>query len=98
MRVNERRLGLAAGAIAALSYTLCALLVAVAPTATMSTFGFVLHLRIADLALEIGWASYVVGVGVFSVITAAHAWGIGWMYNRLAPTPVEPGRTLAQVS
>ena len=98
MRLNEMRLGFAAAIVAALSYTLCALLVALAPAPTMSTFSFVLHLGIDDIARGIGWASYAIGVVVFSIVIGVHAWAMGWMYNRFTPALAEARGTLTQVA
>ena len=97
MRVNERRLGLAAAVVAALSYTLCALLVALAPGGTTGSFGFVLHLSVGDVAREISWTSYAIGVVVFSVVVGAHAWAVGWTYNRFALAAVAEPRPVRQV-
>lgn len=62
MRIEARLFGIAAGVAAAALYSLCALFVAVAPDATTSVFGFVMHMDLSGVARPITLAGYLCGL------------------------------------
>lgn len=82
MSLDTRAFGLAAGAMAGVIFTLCALAVAVAPGATAAFFSYILHADLTGLARSMTWGSFVGGllgwtIGVGIVFAAA-----GALYNR----------------
>ena len=82
MRVDSRKLGMAAGLAWAGWYTICAFLVAIAPARTQAVFGYVMHYEVSG-ARPIAWSSYLVGLLATSVWIGLFAATIGWCYNVL---------------
>jgi hypothetical protein len=82
MRVDARKLGMAAALAWAAWYTVCALLVAVAPARTQAVFGYVMHYELTA-ARPIGWVSYLVGMLATSVWIGLFVASIGWCFNAL---------------
>ena len=76
-------LGIAAGVVAAILTTVCAIAIVLAPAATTSVAGTLLHLDLSDIARTMSWGVYLGGlagwtIGVGLVFTAAAG-----LYNRL---------------
>lgn len=92
--LDSRAFGLAAGTVAAVLYTLCALGVALAPEATVAFFSSILHIDLTGLARPLTWGSFFTGllcwtIGVGIVFAAA-----GALYNRFlhrVPSVVRAG-------
>jgi hypothetical protein len=84
MRINIRALGLASGVIAAATFVVCGLLVAVAPSATMSAFGWVLHVDLSGIARPIYVSNFIGGLIMFSAFVGICIAAVGWLYNRFA--------------
>lgn len=83
MKVDFRKLGMASALVWAAWYTICAFLVAVAPTETQAVFGYLMHYELTG-ARPISWASYLVGVVVTSGVVGLFVASIGWCFNTLA--------------
>ncbi len=62
MRIRFRPLGYAAGITAALLSTVCAALLAVAPSATIGILGLAVHTDLSWLAPRVTSAGYFVGL------------------------------------
>ena len=82
MSLDSRAFGLAAGAMAAVMFTICALVVAVFPGAAVGFFGYILHLDLTGLARPVttgnfvgGLLSWAIGVGIVFAVAAG-------FYNR----------------
>jgi len=76
MKLNIWAFGLAVGIVIAAAFTICAFFVAVAPEATATFIGYLLHINLSGLARPITWASYVagvLGVGIWMALWAAAA-------------------------
>jgi small-conductance mechanosensitive channel len=86
MRLNTRALGFAAGIVAAATFVVCGLMVAIAPGATSSFFGWVFHIDLSSLARPISVTSFVGGLIVYSIFVGVFVAAAGWMYNRLTAT------------
>lgn len=84
MKLNVRALSFASGIVAAVSFILCALAVAVSPGLTSRFFSFVFHIDLTSLSRTITWASFFGGMLLFSVGVAIHVGLTAWCYNRLA--------------
>jgi hypothetical protein len=82
MRLDSRAFGLAAGAIAAALFTLCALAVAIAPTWTTAVASTLIHLDLTGIARTITWGSYFAGLVCWSIGTGLVFAAVGGLYNR----------------
>ena len=80
--LNVRAFGFAAAAVAASISAICAAALFLAPDATRSLLGYLIHADVADLAPAVSWASFftgVVGWGLFAGIAFSSA---AVLYNR----------------
>ena len=94
MRLDPKPFGIAAGVVAAATYVLCALLVAVAPGTTQATLSYVLHVDLTGLARPISLASFTVGLVVFGAFIGLCTFFTARLYNVLgARENVAVGRT-----
>lgn len=84
MKLNVKALSFASAIVAAASYVVCALAVAIAPGLTTRTFGYVLHIDLTSLSRTITWGSFFGGMLSFSVGLAILVGLTAWSYNRLA--------------
>ena len=84
MRLNTRALALAAAAVTAVTFAICAFFVAVAPGTTSAFFSYVLHLDLTALARPLTWGSFCVGLLALTIVAGAVAGLLGWLYNALA--------------
>ena len=83
MRLHAPILSFAAGCVAAIGYTLCAVAVAVAPRATTAVLSTVIHLDLASLGRPLTWGSFLAGL-LFWWLLAAGALGLtAVLYNYL---------------
>ena len=83
MKLNVRALSFASAIVAAVSFILCALAVALSPALTSRFFSFVFHIDLTSLSRSITWASFFGGMLLFSVGVAIHVGLTAWCYNRL---------------
>ena len=84
MSLDSKSLGLGAAIVAAIVYSICALFVAVFPTATTAALSYVLHLDFATMARPLSWASYCVGVVSLSVFVGLVVASAAAFYNRFS--------------
>ncbi|MEQ1854906.1 MAG: DUF5676 family membrane protein [Longimicrobiales bacterium] len=84
MRIQPRYLFYAAGITAALVSTVCAALLAVAPSATIRILGLAVHEDLGWLAPRVTWASYFAGLLFWGLGTGLVFGFAGWLYDRLA--------------
>jgi membrane protein YqaA with SNARE-associated domain len=83
MRLNTWAFGIAAGATAAMLFTLCALAVAIAPGPTTAFFGFIMHMDLTGLTRSLTVGSFAGGLVAWALGTALAFGFTGWLYNRL---------------
>ena len=83
MRLRPRTIFWSVAIVSAVSYAICALLVAAAPEATARGFSWVMHVDLTGLKRIVTWPSFLGGMVSFSLILGAHAGVIAWVYNRL---------------
>lgn len=79
MHFNPKALGLAAGIISFIVSLLCIIFIAIAPNATMNTFGWLIHIgNLADLLGQrtITLANSVVGL----IVSFISAYILGWLF------------------
>ena len=96
MRINARRLGLAAAESAAVSYVICALAVALVPGGTNAVFSYVMHADLSGLARTVTWDSFVVGLLLFSAGVGLLVWLAARFYNALGGSEQAAGARAAQ--
>ena len=78
-------LGLAAGTLAALLFSLCALAVALAPEATVLLASDMIHLDLTGLARSLTWGSFVVSLLCWTFGTGLVFAAAAGLYNRFLP-------------
>ena len=84
MKLNVKALFFASGIVAAASFVVCALAVAIAPGLTSRFFSFVLHIDLTGLSRTITWGSFFGGMLLFGFGLAIFAGLAAWCSNRLA--------------
>jgi hypothetical protein len=84
MRLDARAFGLAAGALAAVLFLVCAVAVAVAPDATTAFAGTLIHADLSGFKRTLTLGIFVVGLACWTVGTTLAFWFMGLVYNRLA--------------
>lgn len=83
MRLDSKYFGLSAGIVAAVTFVLCALLVAVAPSGTQAAISYVLHVDLTGLSRTLTVTSFFVGLLIFSLFVGFCAYGTAALYNTL---------------
>lgn len=83
MRLDTGKLAVAAMLAWAAWYTICAFLVAVAPTQTQDVFSYVIHYDVTG-ARPITWTSYLTGMIATTAWAGAVIASVGWCFNRLS--------------
>jgi hypothetical protein len=84
LKLNVKALSFATGIVAAASFIVCALAVAIAPGLTSRFFSFVFHIDLTSLSRTITWSNFFGGMLCFSVGVATLVGLTAWCYNRLA--------------
>lgn len=84
MKLDTRALTLAAAVVAAVLYALCALLIALAPEATMRVAGYLMHVDLGGISRPISWGGVLAGLTAWTAASAACAYALAELYNRLA--------------
>lgn len=82
MKLDSRAFGLAAGTIAAVLFTLCAMAVAIAPTWTTAVASAAIHLDLSGVARGISWGMYFSGVLFWSIGVGLVFAAAGVLYNQ----------------
>jgi hypothetical protein len=82
MRLDIRCFALAGGVAAALTFTLCALAVAVAPVATTEFLSFIVHYDLTDPVRVLTPANFIGGLLAWGMGTAAFMALLAWLYNQ----------------
>ena len=85
MKIRAVTLGIAVGIGSAVLWTICSLLVALAPEPSMALTRSLFHVASGGPAWGITWGGYLVGLGVWTVGSGIFAWFCAQLYNRLLP-------------
>jgi 2TM family of unknown function (DUF5676) len=101
MRFDARAFGTAAGIVAAVLFTICALAVAVAPDQSTALAGYLIHMNLSGMTRTVTLGSFVGGLIIWTLGTAIVFGSAAAIYNRLvarvrAPQPVAAGRPATQ--
>lgn len=86
MKLNTLAIANASGVVTAVLFTLCALLLAIAPTAAYSAFSYLFHVDLSGIAYPMTWGVYLGGLIVWVVVMWLVGAAFAWLYNRLAVT------------
>lgn len=84
MRIDTKFLGLATAFVVAATFTLCSLIVAIAPGALSAFVSYALHIDITGIARPITFASYLVGIVVVGVVSGVLVAAVAGIYNGFA--------------
>jgi hypothetical protein len=84
MRLDARAFGLAAGAMAALLFTLCAAGVAVAPEAMTALGGTLVHLDMSGMVRTLTWTNFLGGLATWTLLTGLVFAAVAALYNVIA--------------
>lgn len=84
MRTDTKFLGLATAFVVAATFTLCSLIVAIAPGALSAFVSYALHIDITGIARPITFASYLVGIVVVGVGSGVLVAAVAGIYNGFA--------------
>jgi len=83
MKLNVRGFAIAVGTVIAAAFSICAFFVAVAPEATATFIGYLLHINLTGLTRALSWPSYFAGVLAVGVWTGLWAAVGAGLYNFL---------------
>ncbi len=89
MRINAKALGTSAGLIAAATFVICGVFVALVPGTTSAFLGWVLHIDFSAMARPISVASFFGGLVLFSAFVGICVGLVSALYNRI--TSAVPG-------
>ena len=84
MKINVWPFSFSVGVVTAAGFTICALLVALAPEATAALFSYLLHIDLTGLVRKLTWGSFFAGLFGVSLTMAIAAAVTAWLYNRAA--------------
>ena len=84
MRLDSRAFGFAAGTVAGVLFSLCALAVAVAPDAATALASSLIHLDLTGFARTITWVGYFTGLVCWTLGVGLVFAAVGGLYNRYA--------------
>lgn len=83
MTLDTRAIALAGSVTAALVFSVCAALVAVAPGTVAAFFSYVLHIDLTALTRAVTWRSYSGGLVCIALGTALVLGFFAWLHNAL---------------
>ena len=83
MRLDARAFGTAAGIVAAVLFTICALAVAVAPEPTTALASYLIHMDLSGMTRSMTLSRFVGGLVLWTFCSAVTFAGVAAIYNRL---------------
>lgn len=83
MKIDTKFLGYATALVVAAGFTICSLIVAIAPGALSAFVSYALHIDITGIARPITFASYLVGIVFTGVGSGVLAAAVAGLYNGL---------------
>ena len=84
MRLNTRLLGFATAMAAAATFTICSIIVAMAPGALSAFVSYALHIDITGIARHITFPSFLVGVLFVAIAGGGFVVVVASVYNGFA--------------
>lgn len=82
--LSARAFGFAAGTVAAAISAVCAIALAIAPGATRTLVGYLIHSDLSGLDPTVTWGSFITGVVGWGLIAGLAFSAAAWLYNRFA--------------
>jgi hypothetical protein len=82
LKLNGRSIALSTALASGIAYTVCALLVALAPQATMAFLSYILHIEVTILVRVVSLGSFITGLLFWSLAPALYAALLARLYNR----------------
>jgi hypothetical protein len=83
MRLDARAFGTAAGIVAAVLFTICALAVAVAPEQTTALAGYLIHMDLSGMTRSMTFGRFLGGLVIWTLGTGVTFGAVAAIYNRL---------------
>ena len=83
MKLEASRLGLAVGVGSSILWTLCSILVAVAPEPSLAMTRSLFHVASGGPVWGVTWGGFIVGLAVWGVGSGLFAWLCAGLYNRM---------------
>lgn len=83
MRLDARYFGTAAGIVAAVLFTICALAVAVAPDQTTAVAGYLIHMDLSGMARPVTVGNFLSGLVTWTLGSGIVFGSAAAIYNRL---------------
>ncbi len=83
MKLEAGPLGGAVASVSAILWTICSLIVAVAPEPSAALTRSLFHVASGVPALSVTWGGYVLGLCVWSLGSGLFAWLCARLYNRM---------------
>lgn len=83
MRVNSMALGTSAGLVAAGTFVICGVFVALVPGETSAFLGWVLHVDLSTMARPMSVVSFFGGLILFSAFVGVCIGFVSALYNRI---------------
>lgn len=84
-RIEPVTLGIAVGIGSAIFWTLCSILIALAPGSILGVTRSLFHIRSGSFELGVSWSGYFVGLACWSLAAGVFAWICAALYNRMVP-------------
>ncbi len=85
MQIDSRRLGVATALGIAGAFTLCTLVVAIAPDGASALLSYALHIDITGLARGVSWGGFIAGLLLTAAYGGVLVAAVAAIYNRLSP-------------
>ena len=84
MATNVRALTITGAVMAAVTYVICAVFVALAPDVATSIGSDIVHINLSGVGRSVTWGGALTGLLFSTVFVALVCAASGWLYNRLA--------------
>ena len=81
MRINAKALGFATALGVAIAFTVCALIVAIAPGATTAFLSYALHIDLPGLTRPLSWGGFIAGLVLLTIYFGVLVAAIAGIYN-----------------
>ena len=83
MKLDANKLALATGIVSAVIWIICSALVSVMPGGMMQMSGHMLHANLDTMQWTMTWTGFVIGLILWTVVSAVVVWAVAAVYNRL---------------
>ncbi len=84
-KIESVTLGFSVAITAAIAWTICSIVVAIAPEQTLAVTRDLFHVLSGNVQWGVTWGGYMMGLCGWSVGAGIFAWICGVLYNRMLP-------------